>query len=304
MITKPCVYSSKQALLLSVNAITINVVQLGMGHHFAVLVKDPVKFTLLRFRFWITQILYKACLQVTKLSLILLYKRIFGSVQWFKRTMQIGVIFLVCYIIEAVLVNIFECIPVAAIYDSSIKGTCINIVPFFLFNAYFATITDFIVLILPMPLLYGLKIPLNQKLALIPVFGMGVVAVTVSALRCAALYAAFNIDNTYFDLTGPMWTIIEMNFAVLCAALPSTRVLLARLFPKQFGTAYIKTKASTAPWESNNYNSGWSKVDRNTVVMTNINKGTSSEALTDEPSPDGIQKTTAYKVEFDSASQR
>jgi len=270
-----------------------------MGHHYAVLAQNPENLTTLRLRFWVTQILYKACLQVTKLSLLLLYKRIFGSVRWFKRTMQVGIVLLICYIIEAVLVSIFECNPVAAIYDSSVKGTCIDTVPFFLFNAYFATITDFIVLILPLPLLYGLKVPLNQKLALIPVFGMGSVAVIVSALRCVSMYAAFSIDNTYFNLTGQMWTIIEMNFAVLCAALPSMRVLLARLFPKQFGTAYIKTKASTAPWESKNFNSAWSKAERNTVVLTHINKDNSSEALTEDQSGDGIQKITTYKVEFD-----
>jgi hypothetical protein len=277
-------------------------VQLGLGHHVAELAQDPANFTSIRFQFWITEFCYKIALQTTKLSLLLLYKRIFGTVQWFKLLMNCSIVFIFGYIVATVLASIFACTPVAAAYDSRVHGTCMDMLPFFLFNAYFATISDIIVLIMPLPLLVGLKISLGQKLALIPVFGLGVVVVTFSGIRLASFYAPFSPDSAFFELTGPMWTVIEVNLAVLCAALPSVRILLARLFPKYIGIGHSRprTAHSSHPktWNSN----AWSRIDgENGVQLTSVSNhvSTSSKDLyTRTPPRDGIQKTVVLKVEY------
>ncbi|KAH8883313.1 hypothetical protein GQ53DRAFT_882918 [Thozetella sp. PMI_491] len=290
--------------LVIVDGLSINLVQLGMGHHFRVLMRNPENLSTLRMRFWLSQIFYKLCLQTTKISLLLLYKRIFGSVFWFKRLMIGSIILLGAYLFASVMGSILQCLPTQSIWDMSVKGTCINILSFFLFNAYFATITDFIVLLYPVPLLVGLKIPFAQKLSLIPVFGLGIVAATVSAMRLASFYLPVTMDSTFFDLTGQMWTLIEVNLTVLCAALPAVRTLLAHMFPKKFGT--MRSKTSTVALESKKWNSaGWSRVDdRNAISLTNIKYGdTSSEALSGDlqrqQSGGGIQKTMGYRVEYE-----
>ncbi|KAK0732108.1 GPCR, PTH11-type, partial [Lasiosphaeris hirsuta] len=220
-----------QAFALATDIMFITMVQHGFGHHLAVLAPADREHALRTF--WLAQMTYKVSLQLTKVALLMFYMRIFRHVTWFKKVSLATIAFLAVYLVTTCVTSVMQCTPVAKAWDADLDGACIQVAKFFIFNGAVALATDVIVLMLPLPLIWGLQLPLGQKLALIPVFGLGIFVVVVSTLRLYALIARPQTDTTY-DLWSTLWTIIELNLAIMCASLPSVRVLLVRLFPSVF----------------------------------------------------------------------
>jgi hypothetical protein len=282
-------------------------VQHGYGLHLDALEPDEKIFTLRTF--WLVQMTYKVSLQATKISLILFYVRIFHHIAWFKKISYATIGFLLVYLVTTTITSIVQCQPIAGAWNRQLANVqCIELLKFFVFNGAVAVLTDVIVLILPLPLVWGLQLPLGQKLALIPVFGIGIFIVTVSTLRLHALIATPSIDTTY-DLEGTLWTIIEFNLAIVCACLPSVRVILVRIFPRVFRGSSVGRhrmhgeghSSSAMPGGSWNQK-GWAHhVDRKVAITSKLRREESSEDIILERHHGGIQKTVRYDVEYGSA---
>lgn len=65
------------------------------------------------------------------------------------------------------------CIPVAAFWDSSVKGICINSVALWYFMAAMNLAGDFIIFSMPLPVIRHLQLPRQQKVMLTGVFCLG-----------------------------------------------------------------------------------------------------------------------------------
>jgi hypothetical protein len=57
--------------------------------------------------------------------------------------------------------------------DPTAKGTCIDLYPFFLGNAAASVVTDFLILLVPIPMVWQLQMPTGQKLAVSSIFLLG-----------------------------------------------------------------------------------------------------------------------------------
>ncbi|KAK0641802.1 hypothetical protein B0T16DRAFT_431481 [Cercophora newfieldiana] len=282
-------------------------VQRGFGLHLEALSNADSIFVLRAF--WLVQMMYKVSLQATKISLLLFYVRIFHHIAWFKKISYATIGFLLVYLLATTIVSVLQCRPIERAWAPGSKDQCIALLSFFVFNGAVAVMTDLIVLGLPLPLIWGLQLPLTQKLSLIPVFGIGVFIVTVSSLRLHALIVTPSVDMTY-DLEGTLWTIIEFNLAIVCACLPSIRVVLVRMFPGAFrGTSLARhhvggeghSGATAGSWGNK---SAWSRVqgvDRKVAITSKLRRDeTSSEEIILEHHG-GIKKTVRYDIEYGSA---
>ena len=72
------------------------------------------------------------------------------------------------------------CIPVAKFWDPTIAGTCINFNIFFLVNSIIETILDFVILVLPVPMILGLQLSRHNKVVLSGIFLLGGLYVLLS----------------------------------------------------------------------------------------------------------------------------
>lgn len=313
---------TSQVFAIITNTIFLLILQYGYGYHKDVLNHDNLILVLRTW--WVAQMTYKMSLQATKVSLLLFYMRIFHHIAWFKKISLALIAFLVIYLIATTITSIVQCSPVAFAWDPTIDdGTCIDLAKFFIFNGVVALLTDLLVLVLPLPLVWGLQLPFSQKLALIPVFGIGIAIVVVSALRLKYLITAPAIDKTY-DLEITLWTIIEYNLALVCASLPSVRVLLARMFPRflrgSSAARYRSDEAHSAAaigggglhgssWgKGGSGAAGWSRVHSPAVVAMKSGKGgrlgrgvedsSSEDIILERPHHGGIQKTVQYDVQY------
>ncbi|KAK3986166.1 hypothetical protein QBC44DRAFT_248731 [Cladorrhinum sp. PSN332] len=317
---------------LITNGLFFGMVHHGFGKHSDAIHYDDLKkaFQL----WWIGQQTYKVALHLTKVSLLLLYMRIFSHVAWFRKVAIGLIVFLILYMIGSAAAGFAQCTPVERSWDRFVEGTCVDLYALFNTNGIVAMVTDVIILALPFPLVFKLSLPWAQKLALIPVFGLGALICVASALRVYTLVTATtpNADRSY-DISATMWTIVEYNLALVCLCLPSVRVLLVKGFPRYFRSAASRSRSSnnarsgggggvgtgvtTWPSAARNNTGGWSRVEADGLTKGGrrvVEETESQEVIFqsfEETRDDveagrgvggtggGIKKTVKYEVEFE-----
>lgn len=148
--------------------------------------------------------------------------------------------------------NIFQCRPPGAAFTYPVpeNSTCTNIVTLYLSSAPVNIITDLAILLLPMPLLTGMRLPRKQKFILVATFSAGAFVAVVDVVRLAYLQnAAFarlsaqtgQSGNTTREQRGEdfswnvalsfMWSAVEVNLGLICACVPSLKPLFLRFLP-------------------------------------------------------------------------
>lgn len=117
--------------------------------------------------FWYTSFL------LTKLSVLFFYNRVFGAAPGLKIALQvIGSITILWWII-IVFVTIFQCTPVSGMSVHVPGAVCIPAIPFFLGQSIPNIITDFAILLIPLPILWKLQMRVSKKTFLVIIFLVG-----------------------------------------------------------------------------------------------------------------------------------
>jgi len=132
--------------------------------------------------------MYKLTIWPTKLSILFLYLRVFGDTPNvtsfgvnFRKFVYGLMAFSAVFCVITLIVNVLTCIPVKHYWDKNSSGHC-GVDPFswWLSQSLLNTISDILILVLPMPLVKNLlQIPARQKLGLCLVFGLGGLYVTI-----------------------------------------------------------------------------------------------------------------------------
>ncbi|KAK7756160.1 hypothetical protein SLS62_001752 [Diatrype stigma] len=142
----------------------------GLGKHWALLTPDQmILFPKLNYAF---NILNLACYPIIKISILLLYLRIFVTNRIHMLSWG-GIIFLSCMCIANTLVAMFACTPVRGFFDSSVPAMCIDDVKFYWCTAILNVVTDLYILILPIPVVWKLQTTLKRKIAISLIFTIG-----------------------------------------------------------------------------------------------------------------------------------
>jgi len=121
------------------------------------------------------QLLYNPVLTLTKASLLLFYLRLsvntaFHRCIWATMSVTIGIG------ISFFIADLLQCTPIAFFWDSSIVGgKCINQFLFYFISAAISTATDLWILLLPMPIFWGLQISVKRRIVLVSLFALGFV---------------------------------------------------------------------------------------------------------------------------------
>lgn len=142
----------------------------GMGIHADKVAPDSIvqmaKYLL------VAEVLYVYNLVWTKLSILLMYYRIFHF-PYFKR-MAYGVgAFIIAWVICITFLFIFICVPVEKLWYPALPGHCINQVATWIANAASTIISDFVILLMPLPRIWTLQLRLTEKIAVTLAFCLG-----------------------------------------------------------------------------------------------------------------------------------
>ncbi|KAL1837203.1 hypothetical protein VTJ49DRAFT_4154 [Mycothermus thermophilus] len=188
---------------------------------------------------WYGMLFYNISLSFSRISILLLYKRIF-TYDWIKRAIQIILVIVVALSIWFVISVCTVCIPLEAFWDWSLYWTTyVYCQPANLWwaNAALHIASDVIIIALPMPVLSSLTLPRRQKYAVIGVFALGFFACAISIVRLSYLVMATQqdwqtVDGSYRSAYMIFWTTVEVNAAISCACIMTLKPLIERVFPR------------------------------------------------------------------------
>ena len=117
-------------------------------------------------------------LTATKLSILLLYNRIFPNRSLRIASWCIGSLTVLILVVSEI-VPLLECIPLQALWNPTVTSPrCINFNAWIVTHGTFSVVTDWIVLLMPIPLVWKLKMARTRKIQVMGIFMLGGLYVT------------------------------------------------------------------------------------------------------------------------------
>ncbi|KAF1844725.1 uncharacterized protein K460DRAFT_97550 [Cucurbitaria berberidis CBS 394.84] len=212
---------------------------------------------------WIAQIFYTFAIACIKFAVLAFYWRLFSVHA--RTAIWIVAAACVAWFIAILCCVIFNCVPVQAAWDITMKGAkCIPIRSIYLGGSVPNVVLDIIIVAMPLPYVWRLHAPLGQRLILAGMFVLGTFIAVVSMVRLIIFLQipiATSGDLTYNFREIIVWSIVEINIGLSCACLPSLKpavslIGLNRLF--SFNGSRISDAKSPGPssgYPSHQYNS-------------------------------------------------
>ncbi|KAL8671865.1 MAG: hypothetical protein Q9168_003655 [Polycauliona sp. 1 TL-2023] len=163
----------------------------------------------------------------TKISILLFYIQLFPT-KWFTYSAYSLIAAVSAWMIQQVLASLLLCRPISFNWDASVNGTCGNVAANCLAGAGINTLTDILILILPMPIIWRLQVPLRNKIILSLIFGLGSLICIISIIRLKVLFSyttapmtgpPFNSDGPRDNGLSILYTVVEVCLGVICACL-------------------------------------------------------------------------------------
>ncbi|KAJ6083451.1 hypothetical protein N7467_007586 [Penicillium canescens] len=192
---------------------------------------------------WSTRLLYVIGIMFIKLSLLWFYLRLdrHGYMKWAVYALSFVVLGLS---ISSALILIFSCFPPSKFWDitGTVSGHCMSASSqqtFYEANGVLNIVTDILIYLTPIPMLWKVQIPLRKKIALTGVFGLGSLAIAAGCVRYVYVKRLAGIKDQYYELADSLnWCSIENYVAIVCGSAPSFSVLVKTYAPRLFGSYY------------------------------------------------------------------
>ncbi|KAF2204748.1 hypothetical protein GQ43DRAFT_360272, partial [Delitschia confertaspora ATCC 74209] len=174
---------------------------------------------------------YFACNWFVKHALLLFYSEIVTE-----RKYQIS-IYIMHFVafgfgLSSVLVNIFQCTPIAKAY-LPMEGHCVSMFNFLYFNAPMMLATDMVLYIMPVVFTWKLQLRRRQRIGVNCLFALGGLVLAASAARIRSIhYVAVKNDFPYWFANAMIWSALENHLAIFVACVPSIKVVALLVFPR------------------------------------------------------------------------
>ncbi|KAJ9138178.1 CFEM domain-containing protein [Pleurostoma richardsiae] len=252
----------------------------------------PEKITNFGRFFYIMAVLYFLLVMLLKMSLLFFYLRIFPD-RLIRRLLWgtvivnsvVGVLFAV--------MAIFQCHPISYVWtkwDGEHHGTCLNINGISWANAIISICLDIWMLAIPLWQLRSLNLNWKKKVGVGIMFATGAFVTVVSILRLQSLVSFANSENaTQDNYNVSSWSTIEINVGVICACMPTLRLIAVRLVP-----ALASTRSGGPYYDASASKSGGGV--RSRIRSRNTRTGTGTEP--EEVGHPGILRRQEYTVQY------
>lgn len=157
-------------------------------------------------------IFYIGVQSMSKISLLLLFKRIYPSPR-FRLCCEAGIIFVTLHCVAFTISIIFQCSPINSYWDHRIKRKCLNSTAIGYAGAVFSILEDFVILGMPIPQLLRLQVKTGQKIALILLFSVGSLYATFCKIFPQSFYISGNvqIQTTNISTVHVLFQLFDWN---------------------------------------------------------------------------------------------
>lgn len=150
----------------------------GTGRHITeVEARDPSAVVLTLQLILPFEALYGVTLMLVKFSMLRFYARIFSINRVFTLAVWSAAVVIFLWMVSVVLETFLLCRPLAYNWDTTIDGTCGNRQAVYVGAGVSNMVTDFMVLLLPIPFVWRLRMPTASKMSLLGIFCLGILYV-------------------------------------------------------------------------------------------------------------------------------
>ncbi|VBB71378.1 Putative protein of unknown function [Podospora comata] len=180
---------------------------------------------------WYGILFYLITLCFSKISILLLYIHLF-TFKWARLAGQILLGIVIITHLFMALATFTACIPLNSYWDFTVEKKYCHAQSVWWSNTGMHMVTDFLIFLLPMPVVWSIRLPRRQKLALSGVFGFGFLVCFISILRLMQLIRVqTDLDFTYAAAELSYLTAVEVNGAIVCACVMTLKPFIAKFFP-------------------------------------------------------------------------
>lgn len=204
------------------------------------------------------EVLYSILITLVKLSVLVMYRRVFPTTLVLRGTYVLGALSIVWWI-AVILVTFLQCTPLNGMWELfTVKTTCMDKLGLFIGNAIPNLSIDVLILALPLYEVARLQMTKLKKTGILAIFLLGGVTVVIGGLRLSSgLDLLSDPDSDYTLMVGPLWawTVVEPAMGIVCACLPTVGGPVVGMIVKT-----ITTSKHSEPLESTRKNKRSSKV--------------------------------------------
>jgi hypothetical protein len=168
-----------------------------------------------------------------KVSLVFFYLEIFTTRQ-FRLSAYVVLAYIIVNSLVIFFLTVFSCMPLSAFWNRDQRGKCLDIQALAYANSASAIIQDIILLILPLVFIRRLQMKRYRKVAVGLMFSIGTFGCIATIVRLRTLLRfKMSIDPTWDYVPVTIWTELELLAGFSCVSLPSIRILLVTILPKE-----------------------------------------------------------------------
>ncbi|KAL8996332.1 MAG: hypothetical protein Q9169_004132 [Polycauliona sp. 2 TL-2023] len=186
----------------------------GFGRHIWVLPEgNTTQF--LRILYIYELFYYLSCTAI-KICILMFYRRIF-PVREIKLVLHTATAAVVAFFVGSGFATVFQCTPIDKFWHYDAPGHCRNGNHIILIPGAINTVLDFLIIGLPLPLLWKLRTTTSQKSVLSGIFVCAGFVCIISIIRLVVLSRLENEDLTWNFVNSAIWSAAEPCMGVISA---------------------------------------------------------------------------------------
>jgi hypothetical protein len=168
---------------------------------------------------------YFACSALVKISILCVYLELFYCITWMFWAAQTTVVLVIMFFTACIIMTFTRCTPFKANWNripAEIKGShcSMNTMKWLLIQGSLNLAFDLILVILPLPLVWSLKISRLKKVATSAMFGLGFGIIFIVAFRFKLIFGRKMTDITHDGEIPALLGWMEPCLGIISACLP------------------------------------------------------------------------------------
>jgi hypothetical protein len=208
---------------------------------------------------------YMLGMAIIKISNLVFLRRIMAdTIGWLRRLMGYLIVFTILFGIFSAFIVLFDCHPYAANWNivAKLQGAkCINPTALIISVNVVFVVLDFFCLIVPIPILHYLNLPNRTRLSIFLLFAMSIATTVMCAVKTryfSQLFASY--DATWAGEDVMVWSLAEMNTALITVCLPTIDMILVKFVPTRLRNV-LAARDEAKDYEKGRFDFDWSMSD-------------------------------------------
>ncbi|RAQ46652.1 hypothetical protein AFGD_000269 [Aspergillus flavus] len=207
---------------------------IGESHHGVGLFSDDIKpedFQILSEYMFYHAIVIVLGISLVKVSLALFLLRFASPNKNLKRFITGALVFLIIFTVACILTLIFQCLPVRAAWDFSLRenARCYSMKTYLSigeFNSAINIATDFVFATLPAFMFSKVQVNKRTRVSLMGILSLGYFACAAGIVKTVLQSQIFDEPDPYRDCQYLIWNCVELNVGIIAASFPTIKPLV------------------------------------------------------------------------------